>query len=318
MKFGLHLGTRGPAAEPDSLLRIARRAEALGFAHLGLSDHVAIAGAAGAEYPYTKSGAWFAQDTGVCLEQVTTLGFLAAATTKLRLLTSVMVLPHRPILLAAKMLATVDVLSKGRLTVGVGVGWMAGELALLGAPPYKARGAASDEYIEAFRALWTEARPAYAGRHVAFDGVLFAPEPVQRPHPPIWVGGESPQARRRAGRLGDGWYPVINNPAAPLDAPARYAAGLAEVRAQAETAGREGAVLDAALYAIWFRLGEAEKDHEGARRPFTGSAEAVAGDVAAYAEAGLKHLVIGFEARDEADALARIEAFADGVMARFA
>lgn len=316
MKFGLHLGTRGPAAEPDSLLRIARRAEALGFHHLGLSDHVAVAAKVDTTYPYTKSGSWFAEDTGVCLEQVTTLAFLAAGTERIRLLTSVLVLPHRHPVLAAKMLATVDVLSRGRLTVGAGVGWMAEEMALLGAPPFKARGAAADEYIEAFRALWTEPRPRYAGRFAAFDGLLFAPKPVQRPHPPIWVGGESPQARRRAGRLGDGWYPVGNNPAAPYDDPALYKAGLAEVRAVAERAGRDPAALDAALYAIWYRLGEPVAGRDGRRLPFTGPAEAIVEDVGRYAEAGLRHLVIGFESRDLQDCLDRIEAFADGVMAR--
>ena len=314
MEFGLHLGTRGPAAEPDSLLRIARRAEALGFLHLGLSDHVVVAAKVDTEYPYTKSGDWFAEDTGVCLEQVTTLGFVAAATTRLRLLSSVMVLPHRPPLLAAKMLATVDILSKGRLTVGAGVGWMAEELALLGAPPFKARGAAADEYIEAFRALWTERRPAYAGRFVAFDDLLFEPKPAQRPHPPIWVGGESPQARSRAGRLGDGWYPVGNNPAAPYDRAALYGAGLADVRAQAEQAGRDPAALDAALYAIWYSLGEPVAGRDGGRMPFTGEAAAIVDDIAAYAEQGLRHLVIGFESRDEQDCIERIEAFAERVM----
>jgi probable F420-dependent oxidoreductase len=318
VEFGLHLGTRGPAASPDSLLAIARRAEELGFLHLGLSDHVVIAATVDTEYPYTKSGAWFAEDTGVCLEQVTTLGFVAAATTRLRLLSSVMVLPHRPPLLAAKMLATVDVLSKGRLTVGAGVGWMAEELALLAAPPFKARGAASDEYIQAFRALWTERRPAFAGRFVTFDNLLFEPKPAQRPHPPIWVGGESAQARSRAGRLGDGWYPVGNNPAAPYDSAERYGAGLADVRAQAERAGRDPAALDAAFYAIWYRLGEAVPGRDGARLPFTGDAAAIVADIGAYAEKGLRHLVIGFESRDTQDCLDRIEAFADGVMSRFA
>ena len=316
MKFGLHLGTRGPAASPDSLLRIARRAEELGFLHLGLSDHVVIAAKVDTEYPYTKSGSWFAEDTGVCLEQVTALGFIAAATTRLRLLSSVMVLPHRPALLAAKMLATVDILSKGRLTVGAGVGWMAEELALLAAPPFRSRGAASDEYLEAFRSLWTERRPSFAGRFVAFDNLLFEPKPVQRPHPPIWVGGESAQARSRAGRLGDGWYPVGNNPAAPYDSAARYGAGLADVHAQAERAGRDPAELDAALYAIWFRLGEDVQGRDGERLPFTGEAAAIVDDIAGYADKGLRHLVIGFESRDAQDCLDRIEAFADKVMSR--
>src|SRR3546814_19868860 len=99
MEFGLHLGTRGPAASPDTLVAIARRAEELGFLHLGLSDHVVIAATVATEYPYTKSGAWFAEDTGVCLEQVTTLGFAAARTPRLRLPSLIMVLPTRPALL---------------------------------------------------------------------------------------------------------------------------------------------------------------------------------------------------------------------------
>ena len=310
MRFGVHLGVRGPAADPDGLRAIAAEAEALGFAHLGLSDHVALPAAAESTYPYTASGRWFAQDTGECLEQLTTLGFAAAATERIRLLTSVMVLPHRPPVLAAKMLATLDVLSKGRLTVGVGVGWMAEEIALLGGPPFAARGRASDEYIAAFRALWTGDPPAVEGAHVRFRDVRFAPRPVQKPHPPIWVGGEAPAARRRAGRLGDGWYPVANNPAAPFDTPERYAAGLAEARAAAEAAGRDPGALDAGLYAIGYALGAAERGPDGARRRFTGPADAIAGDIAAYREAGLRHLVIGGESRDLGRCLDRMRAFA--------
>ena len=316
MKFGLHLGTRGTGANPDALLTIARKAESLGFHHLGLSDHVVIAAQVDSVYPYTANGEWFAQDTGVCLEQLTTLAFLAAGTERIRLLSSVMVVPHRPPLLAAKMLTTVDILSKGRLTVGAGVGWMEEELALLGAPPFTERGRASDEYIEAFRVLWTAARPSYAGRHVAFDNVLFAPKPVQRPHPPIWIGGEGPPARRRAGRLGDGWYPVGNNPKAPFETADLYGAGLADVHAAAEKEGRDPAGIDAALFAIWYRLGEPMAAADGGRRPFTGSAAAIVDDIGAYRDRGLRHLVIGFESDDLQKSLDRIESFAEEVMAR--
>ena len=239
MQFGLHLGLRGPAGQPGPLGRLARRAEAAGYGYLGVSDHVVIARNPGTTYPYTKDGRWFAEDTGECLEQVTTVGFLAAATERIRLLTSVMVLGHRPPMLAAKMLATADVLSGGRLTLGVGVGWLQEEFALLPhAPDFASRGAAANETLEAFRTLWTEPAPAYAGQHVAFDNLLFSPKPAQKPHPPIWVGGESPAARRRAGRLGDAWYPLGNHPRWRFDTPARYAAGLAQVRETAEAAGR--------------------------------------------------------------------------------
>ncbi len=310
MKFGMHLGVRGPAADPDNLIEIAQAAEALGFEHLGFSDHVAIAAKVGSPYPYTADGRWFAEDSGECLEQISTLCFVAAATQRIRLLTSVMVLGHRPTLLAAKMLATADVLSKGRLTVGVGVGWMAEEMALLGAPPFAQRGAAADEAILAFRELWMAARPKFEGRHVAFDQVLFAPKPTQAPHPPIWVGSESAPARRRAGRLGDGWYPVCNNPKARFDTPARYAAGLADVRQAAEAAGRDPQALAAGLYVIWHTLAGPQIDELGHRRCFTGTPTDIRQDVAAFQDAGLQHLVIGFEAGSAAEVIRRMQVFA--------
>ncbi len=316
MKFGLHLGIRGPAAAPETLATIAREAEALGFEHLGFSDHVVIADEVGSTYPYTEDGRWFAEDTGECLEQVTTLAFVAASTTKIRLLTSIMVLPHRPVVLAAKMLNTVDVLSKGRLTVGVGVGWMAEEIALLQGPPFEARGAAADEYIQAFRTLWTEDKPAFHGKHVRFDGLKFHPKPVQHPHPPIWVGGESRAGRRRAGRLGDGWYPMSNNPSALFDTPERYAAGLAEVIAAAEAAGRDPATISRGLFVIGFEIGEAKRGEDGKRRRFTGSADDILEDIEAFAAVGLQHLIIGGESRDIGQCLDRIRGFENQIMRR--
>jgi probable F420-dependent oxidoreductase len=316
MDFGLHVGTRGVGADPDNLAAIARRAEALGFAYLAVPDHIVIAGKVNSRYPYNESGNWPAVDTGTCLEQIGTLIYIGAVTSRIRLLTSVMVLPYRQPLLAAKLLATADVLSKGRLTVGVGVGWMAEEFQLLNSPAFAERGAAANEYIEAFRRLWSEQRPAYHGRHVDFAPVLFEPKPVQKPHPPIWVGGETGAARRRAGRLGDGWYPVGTNPRAFFDTPAAYAAGLAEVRGHAEAAGRDPAAVDAGLYANWYRLGQPAPGRDGSRRRLTGPAEAVLEDLATYAAAGVRHLVIGFESEALGHALEEIERFAAEVMAK--
>jgi len=313
MKFGLHCGTRGAAMDPDGLLAIARAAEAAGFDHIGLSDHVVIGTDVESPYPYTKSGKWFAQDTGECLEQLTTLAFVAAGTAKIRLLTSVMVAPHRPALLTAKMLATVDHLSKGRLTVGVGAGWMEEEIGLLSASPFKARGKQTDEYIEAFRALWSDARPAYAGEHAAFDNLLFEPKPVQSPLP-IWIGGETRPARRRAGRMGDGWYPVANNPAAPYDSLDRYKAGLADMQAFAEAAGRDPSAIDTGLITVGYRVGEPDILEDGARRPFTGPSDAVLEDIQAFEAAGLRHVVIGFESNDLGRSLEAIAAFGEGVV----
>lgn len=317
MKFGVHFGSRGVAGDPDSLKTIAQTAERLGYDHFGMSDHVVIATDVHSAYPYSKTGRFYAQDTGITLEQVTALGFVAAATDRIRLLTSVLVLPHRHPVLAAKMLATVDVLSKGRLTVGVGVGWMAEEIALLGGPPFAERAKASDEYIAAFRELWTADHPAMYGTHAAFDNLLFAPKTAQVPHAPIWVGGETKGARRRAGRLGDGWYPVAANPRLPLDTPELYGAALADVRNEAEQAGRDPGAISAALLAIYSRVGEQQEGREGGRLAFTGSAEAIADDVGRFADRGLQHILIGGDGADLAGTIARLEQFASEVMVKF-
>lgn len=316
MKFGLHFGSRGIAGDPDTLKAIARKAEELGYEHFGMSDHVVVATEVDSAYPYSASGKFFAQDTGVSLEQVTALGFVAAATERIRLLTSVLVLPHRHPVLAAKMLATVDVLSKGRLTVGVGVGWMAEEIALLGGPPFAERAPASDAYIEAFRELWTSEAPAQQGAHVSFDKLLFAPKTAQTPHAPIWVGGEARGARRRAGRLGDGWYPVAANPKLPLDTPDLYGAALDDVRAHAEQAGRDPDGIAAALLAIYGRVGPEQDGRDGARLAFTGSPQAILDDIGRFRERGLQHLLIGGDGADYQGTVERLEQFATEVMAK--
>ena len=314
MDFGLHLGTRGAASNPDNIRALAQHADRLGFSHLGFSDHVVIARSIASRYPYNESGDWPGVSTGFCLEQITCLAYAAAVTQRIRLLTSVMVVPHRPAILAAKMLTTADVLSKGRVTVGIGVGWMAEEMAALGSPPYAKRGKASDEYIEAFRALWTQPEPAYQGEFVAVRDVLFEPKPVQKPHPPIWVGGEGTAARRRAGRLGDGWYPTIRNPKEPLDTPPALAAALADVRRHAQAAGRDPAALDVAMFAPGYSLGAPQKGRDGKRMAFTGSAQQIAEDARAFGAVGVKHIVIGLESNNLQEYLDRVEGFARQVV----
>ena len=317
MKFGVHFGSRGVAGDPDTLKAVAQKAEALGYEHFGMSDHVVVATDVASAYPYSASGKFYAQDTGVSLEQVTALGFVAAATNRIRLLTSVLVLPHRHPVLAAKMLATVDVLSKGRLIVGVGVGWMAEEIALLGGPPFADRAKASDEYIEAFRELWTSETPAKRGTYTAFDRLLFAPKAAQTPHAPIWVGGEAKGARRRAGQLGDGWYPVAANPRLPLDTPDLYGQALSDVRACAEEVGRAPEEIAGALLAIYCRVGSMQEGRGGGRLAFTGSAQAIIDDIGQFQERGLQHFLIGGDGSDYQGTVDRLELFATEVMAKF-
>ena len=150
------------------------------------------------------------------MDQLTVLAFLAGQTQTIHQVTSVIIVPHRNPLVAAKVLATLDVLSRGRLIVGVGVGWMREEFEALGLPPFAERGAVTDEYIRAFKELWTSDNPSFEGKYCRFSEITFLPKPVQKPHPPIWVGGESRRAMRRTAQLANGWYPIGANPQYPM------------------------------------------------------------------------------------------------------
>jgi probable F420-dependent oxidoreductase len=222
------------AERPDGVAGDAhaacRRGEAIGYDYAAISDHIVEPTDIHARYPYTESGEFPASSRGERHEQLTVIAYLAAKTSRLKFLTSVMVAPHRPAVLTAKMLATIDVMSGGRLIVGVGAGWLEEEFAAIGAPPFAERGATTDEYLMAFRELWTKDKPRFDGRFVKFAGILFAPKPVQKRCPALWVGGESGPAMRRAARLGDGWYPIGVNPRHRLDTMARYRAAVERLR----------------------------------------------------------------------------------------
>jgi len=161
------------------------------------------------------------------LDPVTSLAFLAGISSSVRLGTGVVVLPLRNPLVLAKALATVDVVSEGRLIVGIGVGYVEREFEALGVP-FSDRGRRLEEHLAAMRAIWTERRPAFAGRYVAFDHVQARPHPLQEPHPPIVMGGYAPAVLRRTVREADGWYGWGLDPSAT----ARYLSTLREVEAQ--------------------------------------------------------------------------------------
>jgi probable F420-dependent oxidoreductase len=192
VKFGLYGLHKGENTAPEALARRARAAEDAGFESIWVGDHIALPLDA-------PDDAYDAR-----LEALVTLGHLAAITRRVRLAVGVIVLPQRQPVLLAKQLTSIDVLSDGRLIVGLGVGYLEAELRALGTP-LADRGARTDEHIAALRLLWDEPMPDYHGRFVSFSNVIQRPRPAQRPHPPIVIGGESPAAYRRA-RSADGWY----------------------------------------------------------------------------------------------------------------
>ena len=320
MEFGFSLPSRGPMATPEHLATLAHKGEELGFGILAISDHIIMPTHVQSTHPYSASGQFDAggEAQGEYLEQLALLSFLAGITSSAKLLTAVLVLPHRPPVLTAKMLATIDVLSQGRVIVGCGVGWMREEFVAIGAPPFEARGAVSNEYIRAFRELWTHDTPTFEGTYCRFSHVLFAPKPVQQPHPPIWVGGESPAALRRAGRLADAWYPIGSNPRFPVGTPEQFAEAAARVKRYAQDAGRDPARVDLAYSASWYNDQEAERLSSGERRPLTGAPAQVADDIKRYEEVGVRHMMVNMVVRRPdatvQQSLERMERFATKVM----
>jgi probable F420-dependent oxidoreductase len=314
MEYGFGLPTRGLMAAPQSLATLARTGEELGFAIISVSDHVIIPKAIHSTYPYNESGTFAGSPAGECLEQLSLLSFLVGVTSSAKLLTSVMVLPHRPPVLTAKMLATIDVLSNGRLIVGCGVGWMREEFEAIGAPSYDERGSVGDEYIHAFKELWTSDNPAFEGKYCRFANVAFAPKPVQKPHPPIWTGGESPAALRRAGRLANAWYPIGSNPRFPVGTPTQFAAYAARVKRYATEAGRDPSSLDFAYSANWYNDQQAQMLSDGQRRPLTGTPQQIADDIKRYEELGVRHMMVNLQGETQAQTLERMQRFADRIM----
>ena len=299
MKYGVILPNVGPLAHIESLARIAQHAEGLGYDGVFLSDHIAIPGNLRSAYPYRSDGKFPLTAADRILEPVTTLAYLAAVTTHLHLGFSVLVLPYRHPVLNAKMLGTLDVISNGRLIVGAGVGWMAEEFDALDAK-FDARGGVTDEHIEMLKAFWTNPAPDFNGEHYSVAGLSMAPMPVSQPHPPIWTGGISLPALRRAANLADGWHGVRQS---PQDV-SRVARRIGELRAP------RGTSMEGFTISLRAGLDVTGNAFTGASRtPLRGSADQVAGDVAEYAQAGLDYLVVEPRAATPEQMIDQLERF---------
>ncbi len=197
MKIGLYGINIGPCAEPDVLTEAATRAEQAGLDSVWTAEHVVL--------PDPQAPPSPSPPQMKLLDPAVALGFAAASTDRIKLATGIIILPQRNPVVAAKEFATVDRLSKGRLVFGVAAGYLHQEFEALGVP-FAERGRRTDDYIEAIRTLWTDERPVFEGRYIRFGDIQQQPPPVQKPHPPIVIGGMSDAALDRAARLGDGWY----------------------------------------------------------------------------------------------------------------
>lgn len=269
MKLGVNILNFGPGTSPDSLRGWARFAEQAGFSIAMISDHVALTPDVHAVYP------------APFYDPFATLAWLAGETEHIELGTTVTILPYRNPLSTARVAANIDQFSNGRFVLGVGVGWSEAEFAALGIP-FAQRGAITDEYLAAITALWTSEVASMDGRFVSFRDVRTAPEPVRRPHPPIWVGGSSAAGMRRVVRFADAWHPIDPRLDWLRDT------GLPSLRAAVGEAGRP---MPALCPRINLRLAPSDLDEEG-RRTGVGSLAQVLRDLDQLADLGADYVVL--------------------------
>ncbi len=301
MKFGFHGINLGPLATPESIRGIATAAEKHGIDSIWVGDHVVNAFEISSRYPYSPTGTFPLAASEPILEPLTLMAYLVGQTTRIQIGISVLIVPYRNPVVTAKALATLDFLSQGRIVVGVGSGWMREEFEALGVS-YKERGRLTDEYIRIFKELWTRDAPHFTVTPFRLDGTAFYPKPWQKPHPPIWVGGNSKRAMRRALELGDGWQPGWSRPE-------QLAQELDAFRQVAERVGRDPAEVEVSL----LRPMEILPQSSSPRRPLIGTPEELAEDIRQYQRLGVSHLVFAFRRRRPEEAVETIERFATEV-----
>ncbi len=312
MHFGFSLPGRGPLATPDSLVKLAEKADALRFSSLFVTDHVVIPTEYRSAYPYSPTGKFASDWTNGYLEPLALLGFLAGATSRVRLGTSVLVIPYRNPVVTAKMLATLDVMSGGRVILGAGVGWLREEFEVLHAPSYEARGKVTDEYLRLMREVWTREPVEFAGIYYRLPSVSALPKPRQKGGIPIWTGGHTDAALRRAGEVADAWHPIGMRAPAMLY-PAEYAEKVKVIHGWARKAGRDPESVGLTFRVPLELLPAKAKPAGGDRQLFRGTASQVIEDIRSYQALGVSHLVFDLTSQDLRGSLALMERFAEDV-----
>jgi probable F420-dependent oxidoreductase len=295
MRFGIALPNYGPLATPETLVRLARLAEDLGVDSIWVSDHLVAPVGVASVYPYDRRPDARPGDMGVIerfFEPLATLAYLAGQTHRVRLGVSAYVLPYRNPVLSAKVVATLDALSGGRLVLAIGTGWLREEFEALDVP-FAGRGRRTDEYLAVMRALWSGEETRFDGRCYRLRPVRTGPPPAQRPHPPLWIAGNSAAAITRAARAGDGWHAIDLSPA-------ELAPRVARLRARIAAAGRAPETVVVSL-----RKGVLVGEAGVAARPLYGDRATIERDLAAYREAGLDYLVAGLRQARTAEGLAQ-------------
>jgi probable F420-dependent oxidoreductase len=296
VKIGIWIPSVRKLARPDVLRRSIVQAEALGYDSVWTIDHVITPRADIAQF-------------GILYDPLIAMAYAAGITERIQIGVSVLVLPYRHGVLTARMVASLDDLSNGRILLGVGSGWNEIESKILGLP-FAQRGAMTDEWIKVMRELWTNPEPSFSGQFTQFSDVTMQPGPAQQGGPPIWVGGASPAGMRRAAQFGDAWHPINRTPA-------QLREGYAEVKRLCARFGREtpptlAPRVDAHL--VVDNLGAPPPAHKG--HMIEGTPEQMVELVEEHRELGAEHFVLEFTARDADHYFAQMDAFAEKVRPR--
>ncbi len=307
--FGVSLPSRGLLASPDNLKTTALLVDKFQYESGWVSDHIVIPRSIDSKYPYSSTGASPFSEDQPYFEPISALNFLAGCTNRLKLGTHVLIVPYRNPVLTAKMLATLDYLSEGRLIVGVGVGWMKEEFEALGLDHYAARGIKTDEYLSIYKSVWMDEPSMYNGTDYAIDNVGFSPKPFQTPHPPLWIGGHSKPALRRAAKFGDAWMPIGQRPPAILD-PNELSEKYKLIQEMAVDNGRSENSVDLCFSStISFRDEPDSRDHM-----MTGIPEQIAADIRLYQDVGVQNFILSFNSEDITELHECIQRFAEDVI----
>lgn len=270
MKFGVMLPHFRHVASPQAVQMVARYAQDLGYDSVWVSDHIVVPESGLSRFGET----WY--------EPLTVLAYTAAVTQTVRLGTSVIIIPYRNAIVLAKVLATIDVFSGGRVIFGAGAGWSEDEFAALGVDFHR-RGRLTDEALRAMRHVWTKDSPDYESDLRRIANVRFLPKPLQHPHIPIWIGGSSAAALRRAAEFGAGWHPTRPTPEA-------VAEGLVRLRQLAERRARD---ISSMTIAARLALKITDRDlPDEERHPLIGSADQITADIERYRQAGVNYFVL--------------------------
>jgi len=305
MKLGVFLPVSGRAAVPEVLMDAARQAETLGFDSVWAAERLVNPWVMTTTYPYSANQQWFVPPDSPFLEPLTCLAFLSGVTERVSLGISVAVLPYRHPLYTARVATSIDTLSKGRLILGVGIGWMVEEFEALGVP-FKARARMSEEQLQIFGLLWKEERPRFEGRYYRFDEVAVSPRPIQKPRFPIWIGGESEAAQRRAAKYGDAWFSYFVK-ITPQELGARFA----NVRKLAVEAGRDPAEVHFCCCRPIDITSQPVPQEEDS---LTGSPEQLAAALQRFQDIGVEHMALQFIVGRWPERREKIERFAKEVM----